>query len=88
MNEKMNANVLQDEELHHIAGGAGAAQTNTMKCPVHGGAVSQYDSIRCCGGNLTRYKCPKCARIYSLRQVKGEEDLTVDYTNPGSFGEK
>ena len=82
-NKLLNAE-LNDEQLETIAGGAKLPE---KRCPVHQCAVSYYDSIHA-GGNLTRYKCPQCTRLYSLPQVQGVEDLTVDYTDPKNALEK
>ena len=75
---------LNLDDLEGVSGGTGDSQDHLI-CPVHTKnpkrIVIQFDNVRYQGGNLTRYKCLLCNRLYSLNQVEGTEDLTIDYTN-------
>jgi hypothetical protein len=76
-----NAVELNLDELACVSGGTSDSQKK-FHCPVHTNrSVIHYDNGRYKGGNLTRYKCARCTRLYSLTQVEGSEDLTIDYTN-------
>ena len=72
---------LNLDDLEGVSGGTDASQKR-LHCPIHkGNIVIRMDNGRYRGGNLTRYKCKFCNRLYSLGQVEGIEDLTEDYTN-------
>ena len=78
---KLNDLELNPDDLEGVSGGTGDSQ-EWLHCPIHkGNIVIRKDNGRYMGGNLTRYKCKFCNRLYSLSQIEGAEDLTMDYTN-------
>ena len=81
LENNQNDIALNLDDLEGVSGGAGSSQ-RTLHCPVHlNQKVTRHDHGRYEGGNLTRYQCAKCSRLFSLGQVQGIEDLTIDYTN-------
>ena len=75
---------LDDSVLEKVSGGIAEAGTSAQKkCPVCSGKVFYSRNNRLEGGNLTLYKCNACSREYSFSQIKGEENLSVNYTGLG-----
>ena len=84
-NSTVNGQHLEDELLAKVSGGVAEAGTTTQKkCPLCHGNVVFSRNTRLDGGNLTLYKCNNCNREFSLLQIKGEEDLSVNYTGLGN----
>ncbi len=80
MNEG-GSEMLSDLDLEKVGGGFDTK--SAYKCPATGCTGTPKLSTkraRVAGCNITLYYCDVCMRYYSSEQVKGEEDLTKDYT--------
>lgn len=78
---KLNDLELNLDDLEGVSGGTDNSEKR-LYCPVHTkNIVIRKDNGRYMGGNLTRYKCKFCNRLYSKNQIEKTEDLTMDYTN-------
>lgn len=76
--------VLDDALLEKVSGGIAESGTaEQKKCPKCRSNVVFSRNTRVNGGNVTLYKCSVCNREYSLLQIKGKEDLSINYTGLG-----
>ena len=76
--------LINDEQMAGVSGGVSEEGEYTQrKCPICGTEVKYSRNTRLDGGDVTLYKCPKCNREFSLNQIMGLENLSINYTGVG-----